>query len=76
MPEQKLYRGRFLCKQLHGYIYHHAFEYNSSALISGNSNGTNHCTVHAHIVTGGSSILKSLDSVNIYTSKIGSEKVG
>ena len=29
-----------------------------------------------HIVTGGSSILKSLDSVNIYTSKIGSEKVG
>ena len=55
---------------------HHAFEYNSSALISGNSNGTNHCTVHAHIVTGGSSILKSLDSVNIYTSKIGSEKVG
>ena len=55
---------------------HHVFEYNSSALISGNSNGTNHCTVHAHIVTGGSSILKSLDSVNIYTSKIGSEKVG
>ena len=29
-----------------------------------------------HIITGVSSILMSLDSVNVYTSKIGSEEVG